>query len=59
MLFLIAVGEFVLAPAVAEMRQLGAVESADFKTAHGIAASLYLLTSLLGLVLVAAPPDSA
>ena len=59
MLLLVAVGEFVLTPAIAEMRQLGATESADFKTAHGIAASLYLLTSLLGLLLVAAASDSA
>lgn len=51
MLALIAVGEFVIRPLMANAAQ------ADFGRLHGIAQGLYLLVSLLGLALVAAPPD--
>lgn len=57
MLLLIAVGEFVLAPMIAGLREQGLTETAQFARLHGIAASGYLLTSLLGLSLVIARPD--
>ncbi len=56
MLVLIVVGEFVLAPMIAGLRAQGLTEAAQFARLHGIAATAYLLTSLLGLLLVIAPP---
>ena len=52
MLALTAVGQFVLAPKVAAMRVEGLAGSEAFATMHGIASVAYLLTSVLGLVLV-------
>ena len=37
---------------IADMRAAGTVETAAFARMHGIAAGLYLVNSLLGLVLV-------
>ena len=59
MLLLVVTGQFVLAPMIAEMRHAGAADSSSFATLHGLASFLYLLTSLLGLVLVVAPADQA
>jgi hypothetical protein len=58
MLLLIAVGQFYLAPMIADMRARGLVDAPEFARLHGVAAVGYLLTSLLGLVLVIARPDS-
>lgn len=52
MLALTAIGQFVLAPRVAAMRVEGLAGSEAFATMHGIASVAYLLTSVLGLVLV-------
>jgi len=58
MLSLIAAGEFVLAPMIAGLREQGLVDSTQFARLHGLAAIAYLVTSLLGLLLVIAPPES-
>ncbi|HHJ16128.1 MAG TPA: DUF4149 domain-containing protein [Gammaproteobacteria bacterium] len=57
MLVLILVGQFALAPQIAGLREQGLAGTDAFARLHGVAAILYLLTSLLGLVLVAAGPD--
>lgn len=58
MLLLIGVGEFVLAPMIAGLREQGLADSTGFARLHGVAASAYLVTSLLGLLLVIAPAES-
>jgi len=52
MLILVLIGQFVLSPMIADLREAGKVETAAFARMHGLAAILYLLNSLLGLVLV-------
>lgn len=56
MLLLICVGQFVLQPLMAEAKaaglEPGSASAARFGMLHGISASLYLVTSLLGLLLV-------
>jgi hypothetical protein len=52
MLVLILLGEFVLAPWIAELRAAGLTESARFAQAHGLASGVYLVNCVLGLVLV-------
>lgn len=59
MLLLTAIGEFVLAPMIAGLREQGLVEASHFARLHAIASSGYLLTSLLGLSLVIARPEGA
>ena len=54
MLLLTAVGEFVLAPWIADLRSAGLVDSARFAQAHGLASSVFLVNAALGLVLVSA-----
>jgi hypothetical protein len=58
MLLVTAVGQFYLAPMIAKLRAAGLTDSLDFARLHGVAAAGYLLTSLLGLLLVIAQPDS-
>jgi hypothetical protein len=58
MLLLIAAGQFYLAPLIADLRAQGLVDAPEFARLHGMAAVGYLITSLLGLVLVIAQPDS-
>ena len=58
MLVLIAVGQFWLAPMIAGLRAEGLADSTQFARLHGVAASGYLVTSLLGLALVIAGPES-
>ncbi len=53
MLALILLGEFVLAPWIAELRAAGLTESARFAQAHGLASGVYLVNCVLGLLLVA------
>lgn len=57
MLAIIVVGEYVLAPTIIELRGTGLVkgtaEAAQFARIHGIASTLFLINSLLGLGLVA------
>ena len=58
MLVLTLVGQFLLAPMIADMRLAGASDQAEFARLHGAASVGYLITSLLGLVLVVAPADT-
>jgi hypothetical protein len=52
MLVLTAVGDFVLAPWIADLRVAGLTDSARFAQAHGLASGVYLVNCVLGLVLV-------
>lgn len=52
MLLLTVAGQYVLAPMIAEMRASGLTDSPSFGQLHGLAATGYLITSLLGLALV-------
>ena len=52
MLGFTALGEFLLAPWIAQLRAAGLTESARFAQAHGLASALYLVNCVLGLVLV-------
>lgn len=54
MLLLVAVGQFVLAPMIGDLRSQGLVDSARFSSLHGLASALFLVTCALGLLLVAA-----
>ena len=58
MLLLTAVGQFYLAPLIADLRAQGLADSVQFGRLHGAAAAGYLLTSLLGLALVIAGAGS-
>ena len=54
MLLLVVVGQFVVTPMVADLRVQGLTDTARFGQLHGLASVLFILTSVLGLVLVAA-----
>jgi hypothetical protein len=54
MLVLVAGGQFILAPLINNLRMRGLTDHADFSMLHGLAGLLFLLTAVLGLVLVAA-----
>lgn len=54
MLSLIVIGQFVITPMVADLRLQGLTDTPRFGQLHGVASVLFLLTSVLGLVLVAA-----
>ena len=56
MLLLIVIGQFVLTPMIAGLREQGLSGSPRFGQLHGMASVLYVITSLCGLVLVAARP---
>jgi hypothetical protein len=53
MLLSVAVGQFVLAPMIGDVRSAGLADSAQFARLHGLASLLFLVTSGLGLLLVA------
>ena len=59
MLLLVCVGQFVLAPAIGELRVAEVTDSRAFANLHAAASVLYLINSLLGLALVAAPDSAA
>jgi len=59
MFLLVAAGQFVVAPMIAEMRVTGTIASSSFARVHGVASFAYLVTSLLGLALVVAPDSAA
>jgi uncharacterized membrane protein len=60
MLVLVLLGQFVLTPMMAELRAAGQSDAALFARLHGVAALVYLVNSVLGLVLVMAQePRSA
>jgi len=52
MLAFTAIGEFLLAPWIAELRVQGLTESTRFAQAHGLASGVFLVNCVLGLVLV-------
>jgi hypothetical protein len=54
MLVLVVVGQFVLAPMIAGLREQGLSATPEFARLHGAASLLYLVNSLLGLTLVIA-----
>ena len=54
MLVLILLGQFIVSPRIVELRGAGLADSASFAWMHGLASLLFVLTSLLGLILVAA-----
>ena len=58
MLVLVFIGQFVLSPMITDLRQQGLSETARFGQLHGLSAVLYLISSVLGMVLVVAgqPP---
>jgi len=59
MLGLTLVGQFVLAPMIAELRLAGASGQAEFARLHGAASVAFLVTSVLGLMLVVAPEKAS
>ena len=58
MLLLVAVGQFVITPMVADLRVQGLTGTPRFGQLHGLASVLFIITSVLGLVLVAAGRQS-
>ena len=54
MLLLVVIGQFVITPMVADLRVQGLTDTPRFGQLHGVASMLYLLTSVFGLMLVAA-----
>jgi hypothetical protein len=54
MLSLVVLGQFVVTPMVAGLRDQGLTGTTRFGQLHGIASVLFIITSVLGLVLVAA-----
>ena len=56
MLVLTAVGEYLLAPMIAELRAAGQVASSQFGQLHALASGVYLANCLLGLALVVVWP---
>lgn len=54
MLLLVVIGQFVITPMVVELRDAGLTETPRFGQLHGMASVLFIGTSLLGLMLVAA-----
>ena len=54
MLLLVVIGQFVVTPMVAGLRVQGLADTARFGQLHGIASVLFIMTSVLGLALVAA-----
>jgi len=59
MLLLVATGQFVLTPQITGLREQGLANTARFGQLHGVASVLFVVTSLLGLLLVAAGPGRA
>ena len=54
MLLLVGIGQFVITPMVVELRTQGLTDTPRFGQLHGLASVLFIITSVLGLVLVAA-----
>jgi hypothetical protein len=54
MLLLVVVGQFVITPLVADLRVQGLTDTPRFGQLHGLASVLFIITSVLGLLLVAA-----
>lgn len=58
MLLLVIVGEFLIQPQMAELKQAGLVLEAEFERLHGIATVLYMLNCLFGLILLIYDPEN-
>lgn len=58
MLLLVVIGQFVITPMVVELRAQGLTDSARFGQMHGAASVLFIITSVLGLILVAAGQEN-
>ncbi|MDX2458210.1 MAG: DUF4149 domain-containing protein, partial [Gammaproteobacteria bacterium] len=54
MLLLVVIGQFVSTPMVVELRAQGLTDTPRFGQLHGMASVLFIITSVLGLLLVAA-----
>ena len=54
MLLLVVIGQFVITPMVADLRVQGLTDTPRFGQLHGLASVLFIITSVLGLLLVAA-----
>jgi len=54
MLLLVVIGQFVITPMVVDLRVQGLTDTPRFGQLHGLASVLFIITSVLGLVLVAA-----
>jgi len=52
MLLLVIIGEFLIQPQMAELKQAGLSVSAEFNRLHGIATALYMLNCLFALILL-------
>lgn len=59
MLTITIVGAYGLQPAIQALRDAGAVGTPGFRRLHGAASLLFLISSLIGLTLVAAGPRDA
>ena len=61
MLLLVVIGEFILQPQMADLKQLGLLEGSEtkqqFDRLHHSATILYMINSLLGLILVVFPVE--
>jgi len=59
MIVLVAIGQFVLQPMMAELKAQGLVEgsaaAANFGKLHGVSSILFMITSIAGLILVIKP----
>lgn len=58
MLLLVAIGEFYIAPEIAGLSAQGLSASQAVARLHGVASIACLITSVVGLILVFAGPDS-
>ena len=54
MLLLVVIGQFVITPMVSDLRVQGLTDTPRFGQLHGLASVLFIITSVLGLLLVAA-----
>jgi len=57
MVCLVVLGEYVLAPMIAELRATGQVASPRFGQMHGLASGVYLINCVLGLALLVTWPE--
>lgn len=56
MLFIVVVGEFLIQPQMADLKQAGLSVGPEFDRLHGIATVLYMLNCLFGLILIIYEP---
>ena len=56
MLILVVIGEFLIQPQMAALKQAGLSVGPEFDRLHGIATALYMLNCLFGLILIVYEP---